>query len=327
MTDKIKTINALMRYLREKKHIEINGAMQKRKLRNIGYYHGYKGYRFFHKPSNHLAYTNFQELLAVYSFDMQIKALFYPQLMQIETALKNYALEEILNESQSNRFMDAFTKVFNRHNDFPRSSEKYKSALKKELSFRNKVYADLSRDYNTKLIVQHFYEKDQPVPLWALFEILSLGEFGTMLSCTNQKVAKQIGSAIGLNVSFNSDGLLLQQIVYTIKDLRNAVAHNDTVFDVRFQTSMPNHRIMKYLMKETDISNITLDTIVDYVILVVVLMHQFGLTTGEQKRFIRSFVDCHEALRKEVPFPIYSTIIHTDTRAKLQKLMKFCAMS
>ena len=44
---KTKTVNALMKYLRDKKGIQIEGSSQKQKLRSIGYYHGYKGYRFF----------------------------------------------------------------------------------------------------------------------------------------------------------------------------------------------------------------------------------------------------------------------------------------
>lgn len=47
-----KTTDALMRYLREEKGISISGSSQKRKLMNIGYYHGYKGYRYIGKASN-----------------------------------------------------------------------------------------------------------------------------------------------------------------------------------------------------------------------------------------------------------------------------------
>lgn len=38
-----KTLNSLMKHLRES-GIAIGGSSQKRKLKNIGYYHGYKGY-------------------------------------------------------------------------------------------------------------------------------------------------------------------------------------------------------------------------------------------------------------------------------------------
>ena len=43
---KVKTTNALMKYLREQHNISIDGSKDKKNLRNIGYYHGYKGYRY-----------------------------------------------------------------------------------------------------------------------------------------------------------------------------------------------------------------------------------------------------------------------------------------
>ena len=69
-----KTTDSLMRYLRDQKGIAIGGSAQKRKLMNIGYYHGYKGYRYIHKATNIIPYTNFDELTAVYEFDAQAKA-------------------------------------------------------------------------------------------------------------------------------------------------------------------------------------------------------------------------------------------------------------
>lgn len=41
-----KTINDLMQHLRDS-GIAISGDVEKRQLINTGYYHGYKGYRFF----------------------------------------------------------------------------------------------------------------------------------------------------------------------------------------------------------------------------------------------------------------------------------------
>lgn len=320
---KIKTINALMKYLRLQKGITISGSSQKQKLRSIGYYHGYKGYRFFNLPRNQLAYTDFNQLMSVYSFDMQLKALLYTPLMQIETALKNYALEEILTTCNSNLFTDVFSMAFNHHNDFPKSSQGYKDSLKKELRLRNNVYGDLSRDYSAKLVIQHFVEKDQPVPIWAIFETISLGEFGTMLACVNNNVAKQISATVGINSAFNADGRLLEKIVFTLKDLRNAVAHNDPVFDVRFKASTPHGNISRLLTNETKINNISFSTIVDYVILVVYLMKNLGFTKTECKQLIIQFRNICEELRKNIPIQLYSIIIHTDNRKKLQQLQSY----
>ena len=46
MKNQPKTINALMAYMRNEKGIEINGSLDKKKLRYMGYFHGYKGYRY-----------------------------------------------------------------------------------------------------------------------------------------------------------------------------------------------------------------------------------------------------------------------------------------
>ena len=45
-----KSLNVLMRHLRNQ-GIDIRGTTDKRLLRNSGYFHGYKGYRFFRQPT------------------------------------------------------------------------------------------------------------------------------------------------------------------------------------------------------------------------------------------------------------------------------------
>ena len=87
------TINQLMRYLRSKHHITVK-SNQSQSLRNMGYYHGFKGYRFIRTPNQRIAFSSFDEVSALNNFDMKLKALFYPKVMFIETALKSYVIEE-----------------------------------------------------------------------------------------------------------------------------------------------------------------------------------------------------------------------------------------
>lgn len=61
-----KTTNGLMRHLRDKHGIAIHGSKNKRDLLNIGYYHGYKGYRFIGSSHNEIPFTNFDEVVDVY---------------------------------------------------------------------------------------------------------------------------------------------------------------------------------------------------------------------------------------------------------------------
>lgn len=104
------SINALMRHLRKPPiSMRVNGSRQKRDLRNIGYYHGYKGYRFIHRSNERIALDDFDQLKRIYDFDMSLKTLIYPQIMFVETALKNRVLEATLEDAKSEVFEVIFT--------------------------------------------------------------------------------------------------------------------------------------------------------------------------------------------------------------------------
>ena len=320
---KPKSINALMAYMRDEKHIQIGGSIQKKKLRHMGYFHGYKGYRYCNSPNRILSYSNFNELQAVYDFDMKLKSLFYPQIMFLETTIKNYSLEIILDESQSKRFADIYAKILNDYKSHTIGSDPYKSAIKKRMNVRNKIYSNISRDYAKNNIINHYYDKDQPLPLWAVFELLSLGEFANFFSCLNISVRKKISASIGIKSSVDADGRMIEKMVLTLKDLRNAIAHNNTIFDTRFQTASVNGRISNYISSETGIANISFNTIVDYVILICFLMSLLKCNKTEIFAFIKQFEDAYEGLRKQVPSNIFSKIVYTDTKKKLNSLRKF----
>lgn len=121
-----------------KKGIAIGGSSQKRKLRNIGYYHGYKGYRYINKASNIIPYKNFDELIAIYEFDAQIKALFYPVVMQIETAVKNYVLETVVESVKSDSFIDVYGSLLDNYKSFSVSGKHFLDA-KKTRTGRRKI--------------------------------------------------------------------------------------------------------------------------------------------------------------------------------------------
>ena len=120
-----KTLNSLMKHLRDS-GIDINGSTQKRRLKNIGYYHGYKGYRFAGNAANRLPLTDFSQVAALYDFDTQLKALFYPRVMSIETALKNYTLEAVIKDARSGVFEDIWRKSLTDYRSY--TGRAYKNA-------------------------------------------------------------------------------------------------------------------------------------------------------------------------------------------------------
>lgn len=321
-----KSVDGLMRYLRDKKVISISGSGQKRKLRNMGYYHGYKGYRFIGRSSNYIPYTDFKQLIAIYNFDMKLKASLYPHLMFIETALKNYVLEEILRESNSDNFNYIYTTCLTDYKRFTVGSGKHKTALKQRLALRDHVYSALTREYgNKKEVVQHFYLKDMSVPIWAIFEVLTLGEFGTFFTCLNYTIRSSISKSLGLHQASDTDAFLTQKIIFAIKELRNAVAHNDVIFDTRFSKSSIDTALINSLHITTGVKNITFRSITDYVVLVTYMLKCFGVPKSDMKGLIADVQTAMETLRTELPYNIYAKIVLTDTRNKLRDLQRFIA--
>lgn len=320
---KPKSINSLMAYMRDEKEIKINGSIQKRQLRCMGYYHGYKGYRFCGNPGVHLDIHDFRELQALYEFDMMLKNVLYPQIMFIETTYKNYALEVLLEEGKSERFEDIYFKMMNHHKEYSVDTKYYKKAMSKKLNVRNRIYSTISSNYGKRGIVNHYYNKGQPLPIWAIFELISLGDFGNFISCLNSDVRKKISKSIGIKTAVDGDGKLIEIIVYTLKDLRNAVAHNNTVFDTRFKSGGVSRRISSYIGAETGISNISFNTIVDYVILISFLMKLLACNKTDIVKFICQFEKACEHLRGNVSMQIYSKVVYTDTRNKIAKLKEF----
>ena len=91
-----------------------------------------KGIAIVDLQIKYFLYTDFKQIKAVYDFDMKIKSIFYPQIMFLETTIKNYSLEIILNEVNSDRFVDVYTKLMNNYKSYPFNSKKYKIAITKK---------------------------------------------------------------------------------------------------------------------------------------------------------------------------------------------------
>lgn len=198
-----KSINGLMKYLREEHNMQIGGSNDKKRLKNIGYYHGYKGYRYIKNPNNKINFRNFNELISIIEFDSKLKALLYPQVMFIETALKSYALEIIIQEGKTKSFSEVYSKLMVDYKSY--KDDKYKSSYKKRLDTFSRIQNTIANKYaSDNNIVSHYLKKDENIPIWAIFEIITLGEFGNIISTLNLKTRKNISKDLGLNISFDS---------------------------------------------------------------------------------------------------------------------------
>lgn len=316
------SINQLMKYLRKKHLIEVK-SWQKRDLQNIGYYHGFKGYRFIRKDNNKIKFSSLDEIIALNKFDLKLKTILYPKVMFIENALKSYFIEALLNDSKSENFEIIYNKSLTAYRNHNSSSDKYKEEYVKRMNLKGKINAALLRDYKKRSVVAHFFNKDKNIPIWAIFETLSLGEFGTMYDCSSNAVKLYVSKIMRLPTNLDSDGMLTKFFVFTIKDLRNAIAHNNIVFDTRFKTGRIHKRLVNLLEKEVEVNNIDFDYIDSYIIMIIYFLIRMGETKKSCNELLNDYLILTEKLKTQIPIDVYHKILGTQHKSNITILKKF----
>lgn len=313
------TINGLMRHLRNDNHIQIKGSKQKQQLISYGYYHGYKGYRFFQKKTNQIPYSDFGEVVAVIEYDNNIKAALYPNLMFIETAIKNI----VCNESVNGLSQGTFDYVYKeRMKDNPANTKLQLNRLK----LRNSVYSKLSTRYKEEerkdnQMVRHFYNRGEDAPLWVIFETLYLSDLASFLGCLNMSNREAILTQLDmLDVSIDTNRELLSSMLYTIKALRNAVAHNNIIFDTRFKDRHISPVLRKWVEKETGIQNITLYSLIDYIIILCCLLKRIDFTKTRAKKLLNQYKAESDSLKASVDSSIYACLFQNNVAIKVSAL-------
>ncbi len=322
-----KTTDGLMRHLRDS-GIAISGSKQKRQLINTGYFHGYKGYRFFKTASKRLPFTSYDEVYATIQYDSDLKSLFYGKMMFIETALKNIALESILRHTRSENIQTMYDKAISSYNNAPLSAtaEQRKKLQQYKLNLQDSIQGSLAYAYkknNPK--ITHFYNNVgySDVPIWALFEIMTMGDFGQLLSCLTYDVRDDISKQIGLNLASDTNRELVYKYVYTLKDLRNAIAHNAVVFDTRFRNIDPSPAMRQCLMQDIHLPYVNFKTIGDYVILMTYYLQKVDVPKTEIKTFIRDFEKLTQTYKSSVNPAVAAIAIHPDLPARMTALKNF----
>lgn len=322
-----KTTDGLMRHLREN-GIAISGSAQKRQLINTGYFHGYKGYRFFHHAGNGLPFTSYSEIYATIRYDAALKSLLYGKVMFIETAVKNIALEAILTKARSESIQVMCESVVSSYRNSPlgASVNRKKALQQAKLNLQNSIQSSLAKEYrrgNPK--IAHFYDNVNytGVPVWALFEVMTMGDFGFLLSCLTYNVRDDISRRLGLNLACDTDRQLVYKYIYMLKDLRNAIAHNAVVFDTRFRSADPNRAMRQCLQQEVGLPYVNFKTIGDYVILVSYYLKILHMPKTEIKSFIREFEKITEDYVKSVNPIVAAIVIHRDLSMRMTALKAY----
>lgn len=311
-----------MRHMRDNKKLNIGGSKQKRQLRNIGYFHGYKGYNFYQRKENDLNFRDFTELHALYEFDTEIKTLFYRHVMFSETAIKNRVLE-IIHRETGFELEPLFEKILTNYKKHNIGNAKYRSSLSDTLRLRNDIYEKIHENFSKKHYLSHFIYDDRPVPIYAVFELLTLGNLVVLTRCMNDDIKDKVIEDLNLYISaFEENDSLISDLIDCIRGLRNAIAHNGVVFDCRFKDSSTGKKLTEYFNIKMKVKNLEFNKIVDYLAVIILICSSLGYSKTELKRIVREFETSLNKLRNELNnnISVYDKIIGTDVRTKINQI-------
>ena len=257
-----------------------------------------------------------------------LKTLFYGKMMYIETAVKNIALESILVNSNSESIQSMYDKVVSSYKNAPSTAppEEKKKMQENKLALQNSIQSSLVYAYRkNNPRITHFYNNVgyADVPIWALFEILDMGNLGFLLSCLTKDVREDISKRIGFNLSCDTNRVLIYKYIYTLKELRNAIAHNSVIFDTRFRNMDPNRAMKQCLMLDIGLSYVNFNTIGDYVILMCYFLKLLKVSKIEIKAFVREFEHLTDSYRNSVNSSVATIVIHPDLESRMKVLKSF----
>lgn len=322
-----KTTDGLMRHLRNNKHISISGSSEKNQLMNIGYFHGYKGYRFFKRANNSIPFTSFKDIYNTVQYDSQLKTIIYSEIMFIETAIKSRSLEIIMLNAGSENTHVIIEKLISSYKNSPKSFnyKKRKQIQQNKMDLQGEIQHILSLAYrHNNPQITHFINSPSKkgVPLWALFEVMTLGNFGKFLSCLKLEVRKDISDKMGIGTSMDTNCEFLYRYVWLLKDLRNAVAHNSVVFDTRFKTFDATKAMKAYLAYQMHLPFIKFNNIGDYVILIAFFLWKLGCSKTHIKKFLRAYELISRTYENSVDAEVSSCVLPHGIYQRISMSMK-----
>lgn len=323
LSKKGKSIDSLMRHIRDNHMIEIKGYSEKRYLLNMGYYHGYKALRFIRIKKNIQPFTNFSEIQALYDFDIALKSILYPMLVKYETSVKNRLIDYLV----ANDSVDIETIYDTKLTDYREKevgSKKYNEYLKLRLKLRKDIDETIAYNYGKNRSIIHFFHTNRPLPLWSYFEVTTFGHLGDFVARLNE--AYRIGLSKKLNLSIaplNENGRIIEQFISCIRELRNATMHNSIVCDCRFKNQNTSQKVIQYAERYIGINNINFESIIDYFILLIFLLRKLDHPKSELNKYITDLNRERERLYNAIPSNTYFELLGTDARTKLDGIKLF----
>lgn len=172
--------------------------------------------------------TTFEEIVAQYGFDSELRELFFKYLLQIERHLRSlmsYYFSEKYGESQS-AYLDI--------NNFTNTRRTHKTA--------SRLVATLQRAVTTTdyIYINYYRTKYGNIPLWVLINVLTFGNLSKMYQVFPQTLQSELCKNFGI-----INRRQMEQFLSVLTKFRNVCAHGERLFTYRTMDNisvLPLHR-------------------------------------------------------------------------------------
>lgn len=228
------TYQQLLNKLVSEKDLIINDLLfAEEKLKEYGYFNLIGGYKVpFTNPSTkkYVNDTTFEDIYALYQFDVQLKKLFLSYLCQIERRISvsiAYAFSEEHGNSQL-EYLD-----INNYNNVPANI----AEINKLVRILQRTINDSKHEY-----INHHRSIKGNVPLRILVNALTIGNVSSLYTLSKHSVRSKVSHNF---VHVNEKEL--EQYLKVLVIFRNMCAHNERLFSSYAHSDIPDTIIHKKL--------------------------------------------------------------------------------
>lgn len=196
-------------------------------LQRIGYFSLINGYKFpfkNHTTKKYKVGTSFEDIVALYKFDENLRELFLKYILQIERnirSLLSYYFTEKYGADQS-FYLDSANYS---------SGKKYNNDVARLIATFNNL-ANHNSDYP---YINHQRITYGNVPLWVLFNGITFGTLSKFYSLITQDLRIKTSKNF---LSVNEKQL--EQYLSVITKFRNVCAHNERLYSYQTKNDIPN---------------------------------------------------------------------------------------
>lgn len=213
--------------LKNEKHLIISNEIAAMDaLKRIGYFPLFGGYKHLFRIPLTKKYkkgTTFDEIVALYEFDSNLRELFFKYLLQIERHLRSlmsYYFSEKYGETQS-AYLTA--------DNFNNSQRNRKTVLRLVSTLQRAV---TTTDY---IYINYYRKTYGNIPLWVLSNVLTFGNLSKMYKVFPQSLQSKVCK----NFCFINQHQM-EQFLSVLTKFRNVCAHGERLFTYRTIDNISN---------------------------------------------------------------------------------------